>query len=84
MVGMTMNIREFPSMDACEAVATHIHSLRMIPGNKKGLRGDWKTNDSRFDGNSEPTVFTVCVPDPAEITEVATPLREAGLYRLTN
>ena len=35
--GRAFAIRAFPSMASCEAVATHIHSLRGIPPEEDGL-----------------------------------------------
>ena len=73
-------IKEFPSMASCEAVATHIHSLRGIPPEADGLRGIWRSNGKASD--MQPGVTTLCIPDVSEIGVVAEPLKAAGRYRL--
>ena len=78
--GRTFAIREFPSMASCEAVATHIHSLRGIPPEAHGLRGIWRSNRKAEKG--EPVVVTLCVPDSSEVDAVAEPLRAADRYKL--
>ena len=78
----SMSIRDFPSMEACEAVATHIHSLREIQPHAKKLPGTWTSNSTMY--RVEPTIFTVCIPDAKEIEAIAGPLRDAGIYRLLN
>ena len=73
-------VREFPSMASCEAVATHIHSLRGTPPEADGLRGIWRTNAKAT--KFQPHVWTLCIPDDSEIEAVAEPLKAADRYRL--
>ena len=73
-------IKEFPSMASCEAVATHIHSLRGTPPEADGLRGIWRTNAKAT--KFQPHVWTLCIPDGNEIEAVAEPLKAADRYRL--
>ena len=78
--GRAFAIREFPSMASCEAVATHIHSLRGIPPEADGLRGIWRSNRKAEKG--EPVVVTLCVHDFSEVDAFAEPLRAADRYKL--
>ncbi len=79
-IGRSLVIKEFPSMASCEAIATHIHSLRGIPPEENGLRGIWRSNWKA--NKSEPLVVTLCIPDVSEIEAVAEPLKAADRYRL--
>ena len=81
--GAMGEIREFDSMEDCEAVADHIAKVRTPgSGSTKGVPGAWKFNFSRR-GNDrhEPKLSTLCVPAASEVEGVGEGLQQKGWYR---
>lgn len=77
------DVREFPSMAACEATAEHISMVR-TPGNgtTAGVPGAWKFSFSRAGSDRhEPLISMLCVPDANDLDQIKSTLTEKGWYR---
>ena len=76
-------VREYASMDSCEAVAKHIHSLRGIEYDESNwdIKGVWRSNRGS-EIKQEPFVATLCVPHPSEIDTYKESIEKIERYKL--
>ena len=76
-------IRDYESMESCEAVSKYIHSLRGIEYDEAnwGVQGIWRSNRGS-EIKQEPFIVTLCVPDASEIDKYREHIEKLDRYRL--
>lgn len=82
--GVFGEIRDYPNMSECEAIAEHISKVRTPTPNEviEGINGSWKFNFNRKQqrGSLEPIISTLCVPSIDELASVKEGLVQKKLY----
>ena len=76
-------IRDYESMESCEAVSKYIHSLRGMVFDESNwdVQGIWRSNKGK-EFKREPYIVTLCVPDASEIDTYREHIERLDRYRL--
>ena len=81
--GASGHMREFESMELCEATAEHISKVRTPKGGStRKVPGAWKFNYKRYGNQHEPFITMLCIPvNAAEIEGIGEGLKQKNWYR---